>query len=424
MANQWIAERARRLAEPPDGHRVRRPVTNSPAEFDLTYVRTGPRGGTPVLAIPGGPGLASVLPYRRLRREAAARGLDVIMVEHRGVGLSRHDDAGQDLPLAAVTIEQTVADLAAVLDDVGVDRAIVYGTSYGTYLAQGFGLRHPERVAGMVLDSPMLGPRDLAVQRAHLRALLWEGIIPETSRAAALLRALVADGVVPAEGTGTVVPLVYEFAGPRVLERLLTGIRQGRAGRTWELLARAGSREIDGDGTRFVAEMDLVAGISYGELHYGASPDGQPLDPQVMFAAAAGRNPRFTGEPYDLPAALGGFDWPTAVISGERDVRTPRPVAERIVELLPDGVLVPLPGHGHSALDIHPLAALHVAHAVAEGAHRRLPGLAPRIAALPSRGYLGPAIAAGLTLEGLAPRRALPLSTHAAFADASCRRCA
>ena len=387
---------------------MRRPVTpDGTAEFDLTYLRTGPRGGVPVLVVPGGPGIASVLPYRALRRLAAGRGLDVIMVEHRGVGLSRHDDAGRDLPLAAVTIEQVVADLAAVLDDAGVSRALVYGTSYGTYLAQGFGLRHPDRVAGMVLDSPLLGPRDLALQRAHLRALLWDGATPDTARPAALLRALVADGIVASQRTGAVVPLVYEFAGPRVLARLLAGVREGRK-RAWEFCERAGGREIDGAGTPFVAETDLVARISYGELHYGAPPDGKPLDPQVMYVAAAARNPPFTGEPYDLVSALGAFHWPTAVVSGERDVRTPRPVAERVVELAPDAVLVPLPGLGHSALDTHPLAALHVAHAVAEGAHRRLPDLAPRLATLPRRamsGHLGRIIAAGIAVERWAPRR-------------------
>jgi pimeloyl-ACP methyl ester carboxylesterase len=399
------------LAGPPDGHRVRRPVTpDGAAEFDLTYLRTGPRGGVPVLVVPGGPGMASVLPYRGLRRLAAARGLDVIMVEHRGIGLSRLDGAGRDLPLAAVTIEQVVADLAAVLDDAGVDRVLVHGTSYGTYLAQGFGLRHPERVAGMVLDSPTLGPRDLPVQRAHLRALLWEGSTPETARAAALLRALVADGVVAPERASAVVPVVYEFAGPRVVERLLTGLREGRADRVCEWIAGAGARELEGPGTRFVVEPDLVAGIGYGELEIGAPPDGHPLDPQLVLAAAAARNPRFTGEPYDLPAALRAFDWPLAVISGARDLRTPRPVAERVAGLAPDAVLVPLPGLGHSALDTHPLAALHVAHAVAEGAHRRLPDLAARIAALPRRsvsGHLGAFIAAGLAAERRAPRRAL-----------------
>jgi len=410
MGEQWTAAWARRVAAPPDGHRVRRPVTPDGRDgFDLAYVRTGARGGTPVLVVPGGPGLASVLPYRSLRRLAAARGLDVIMVEHRGIGLSRRDDRGADLPLAAVTVEQVVADLAAVLDHAGVSRAVVYGTSYGTYLAQGFGVRHPGRVAGMVLDSPMLGTGDLPVVRAHLRRLLWDGGEPHTARAAALLRGLVADGLVAAERTGAVVPVVYEFAGAQVLERLLTGMREGRARRTWDWVGGLGAREVEGPGAPFVVEPDLVAGISYGELDSGAAPDGLPLDPQVVYAAPG--RPAFTGEPYDLPASIGAFDWPTAVVSGERDLRTPRPVAERIVALVPDAVLVPLPGLGHSALDTHALAALHVTHAVAGGAHRRLPDLAPRIAALPRRGaagHLGRIIATALALERRAPRRAAP----------------
>lgn len=97
-----------------------------------------------------------MLTYRSLRSAAATRNLDLIMVEHRGVGLSRQDPNGTDLPPEALTVDQVVADLAAVLDDCGVDRAVVYGSSYGTYLAQGLGVRHPDRVAGMVLDSPIL----------------------------------------------------------------------------------------------------------------------------------------------------------------------------------------------------------------------------------------------------------------------------
>lgn len=53
----------------------------------------------PVLVIPGGPGAASVLPFDPLRRSLAARGLDVIMMEHRGVGLSRLDAEGRDLQI-------------------------------------------------------------------------------------------------------------------------------------------------------------------------------------------------------------------------------------------------------------------------------------------------------------------------------------
>jgi len=76
----------------------------------------------------------------------------VIMVDHRGVGMSRHDDQGADLPPEALTIDQAVNDIAAVLDDAKVGKAVIYGTSYGTYVAAGVGVRHPDRVHSMVLD--------------------------------------------------------------------------------------------------------------------------------------------------------------------------------------------------------------------------------------------------------------------------------
>jgi proline iminopeptidase len=139
---------------------VRRPVCpGTDDEFDLYYVRAGRKSAHPMVIIPGGPGAASVALYRGDRRRTATAGLDVIMVEHRGIGMSRHDDAGADLPPQALTIEQVVDDLVAVLDDAHVEQALFYGTSYGTYIAAGVGVRHPQRVHGMILDSPVLSGR-------------------------------------------------------------------------------------------------------------------------------------------------------------------------------------------------------------------------------------------------------------------------
>ncbi|WP_222429404.1 hypothetical protein [Saccharopolyspora dendranthemae] len=87
-------------------------VSGEQQHFDLAYVRAGPRNDRPLLVLPGGPGLASVMPYRPLRAAAAARGLDTIMVEHRGVGLSRTDGEGADLPQDALTMAQVADDLA------------------------------------------------------------------------------------------------------------------------------------------------------------------------------------------------------------------------------------------------------------------------------------------------------------------------
>ena len=44
-------------------------------------------------------------------------------------------------------------DLAAVLDKLGVPKVDIYGDSYGTYFAQTFAVRHPDRVRAVVLDA-------------------------------------------------------------------------------------------------------------------------------------------------------------------------------------------------------------------------------------------------------------------------------
>lgn len=406
---QCVDHRMLRAAEremrAPAGMWVRRPVGNG-HRVDVAAVRPRPgdRRVPPVLVLPGGPGVASVLPYRALRKQATARGLDVVMVEHRGVGLSRTDTTGSDMPLEEVTVENTADDLAAVLDTAGIERAVVYGSSYGSYLAQVFGARHPRRVAGMVLDSPMLAADDVALVRAYRRGLLWHG----PGRLATLVRQLGDSNAVSLTELGHVVQVVYEFAGPATLEQLLTARLRGRARRSWRRIAKLGTGEIGGQGTRYIMEPDLVAGIAHGQLGYGHAPDGLPLDPQAMFAEQAAQAPAFAGEPLDLPAELPGFAWPTAVISGERDLRTPRPVAERAVNLLPDAALVPLADTGHSALDTHRLAALHVAHALTENTHHQLPQLAEQIATLPRRGapgLIGPMITGGLALDLTLPTR-------------------
>ena len=222
---------------------VRRPAGSG--EVDIAYLRPRRRGGTPIVFVPGGPGVASALPYRALRRRAVKRGLDVIMMEHRGVGLSRSDITGADLAIEAVTTEAAADDLAAVLDATGVDRAVVYGSSYGTYLAQLFGVRHPGRIAGMVLDSPMLSAvDDVATVRAFRRDLLWKG----TGRVATLFRELLDAEQVPVPEASHVVQVGYEFAGPDVLERLLAARLEGRGPAHLAVHRRAGGRGDRGAG--------------------------------------------------------------------------------------------------------------------------------------------------------------------------------
>ncbi|MCV7193054.1 alpha/beta fold hydrolase [Mycolicibacterium brumae] len=376
------------------GGRVRRPA--GAEQIDIAYVRPTPSNGTPLVAIPGGPGMGSIVPYRSLRRRAVRDGVDILMMEHRGVGASRKTLSGNDIAMDAVTIGAVVDDLAAVLDHAGIERAVIYGTSYGTYLAQVFGVRHPDRVAAMVLDSPMLSAEgDVAVIRRFLRGLLLDG----PSSLATAVRSLLSADLVPIAGLNHVVQVVYEFAGPTAAERLVRARLDGRGKLAWRRIAALGEIEVAGDGRRFIVEPDLVAGIAHGELGLSHNPDGLPFDPVSTYLRDDA--PRFQGEPEDLPATLPAFDWPTAVISGDRDLRTPRPVADQVTELIPDAVLVPIADMAHSALDTHPLAALAVARAALDGT-LHADGLSARIATLPRKGpssLLGPLIRAGINLD-------------------------
>lgn len=389
----------RRLRRMPGVRTVPRAVEPHGGEFDLAYIREGTPGGTPLLLIPGGPGMASVLPYRGLRRAAVRRGFEVVMVEHRGVGLSRTDRSGADLPMASMTVAAVVGDLVAVLDDCGWDRAVVYGTSYGGSLAQALGAWHPERVAAMVLDSTTSETAEEDLQRSHLRRLLWWGEDPDTAAAATALRTLVDEGVVPADDTGLVVPVAYELGGARLVERLLAAVRGGRT-RTWNRIRELSGSEVQRRHPYYL-EFDLAGAIYFRELG-NERPDGRPLDPHVLFDREAARFPEFTGNPVDLYAALPSFTWPTAVLSGRRDMRSVRPAAQRTAELLADGVLVPFDNSAHSFMDFHPRVALTAAAATANGAHTRLPGLAPRMERLarPARAnVLGPMLSAGVAAD-------------------------
>jgi len=70
----------------------------------------------------------------------------VITWDIRGHGRS---DSPEDQALYSE--ELSVADMAAILDATGTERAVVSGLSLGGYLSLAFNLRHPERVAALML---------------------------------------------------------------------------------------------------------------------------------------------------------------------------------------------------------------------------------------------------------------------------------
>jgi hypothetical protein len=131
--------------------------------------------------------------------------------------------------------------------------------------------------------------------------------------------------------------------------------------------------------------MDLVSRIAFRELDYAAEPDGLPFDPAAAIREIMSDTEAFEVEPYDLVAEMPNFTWPTVVVSGGRDLVTPRAVAERVASLVPQAMLLALPTMAHSALDFREPAALAIAQAVCHGEIGELAARGSTLDTLPAR---------------------------------------
>ena len=108
----------------------------------IHYQDTGAAGGPPVVLLPGFMGSGLCWPRAWVADlEADTR---LLRICNRGTGRSDPVDDG-------FTLSDMAADVVAVLDDAGVDRATVFGHSMGGMLAQTVALEHPDRVASLVL---------------------------------------------------------------------------------------------------------------------------------------------------------------------------------------------------------------------------------------------------------------------------------
>lgn len=134
----------------------------------------------PVFILAGGPGLGASTFYMSLAPAFARmnRDRDLIIVDQRGTGRSTplrcafdenrlwdsdedtatqlirtcRDALAPDHDLAQYTTSAAVADLEAVRTALGYGSINLYGSSYGTRVAQHYARRHPEHTRALILD--------------------------------------------------------------------------------------------------------------------------------------------------------------------------------------------------------------------------------------------------------------------------------
>jgi len=119
-------------------------------ELDLHYVERG--AGPALLLVPGIPAIASDWASLAERLSGSRR---VIAYDNRGSG-------GSTVTPAPYTCAQLAADAVALLDELGVERADVFGMSLGGMIAQELALGWPDRVNRLVLGCTHCGPEHAA----------------------------------------------------------------------------------------------------------------------------------------------------------------------------------------------------------------------------------------------------------------------
>ena len=122
----------------------------------IAYTRTAaaataPAGRSPVVFLHGGPGVpgepgGAVLSGPDGLPQA---GFDVYVYDQAGSGLSTRRDDARDY-----TVQRHVDDLEAIRRQIGADKMILIGHSWGSTLAAAYVATHPDRVEKVVYEAP------------------------------------------------------------------------------------------------------------------------------------------------------------------------------------------------------------------------------------------------------------------------------
>ncbi len=114
---------------------------------ELDVVQSGDPSGVPLVLLHG---LSDSAVSMRPLMERLPKGVRAIAITQRG-----HGDSSK--PAGPYATDAFVADAVAAMDKLGVRRAVIFGHSMGSIVAQRLAMKHPDRVAGLVLEGAFPG---------------------------------------------------------------------------------------------------------------------------------------------------------------------------------------------------------------------------------------------------------------------------
>jgi pimeloyl-ACP methyl ester carboxylesterase len=380
------------------------PFGSAPGRLSLQVavsdVAAAPHGV--LLLLTGGPGQPGVPFVSRVagRLGPALRGYRLVMLDQRGTGAGalRCPALQQEMGASDLTVPtpaavrscgaaigprrqyfataDTVADIEALRNVLGVTRLTLDGVSYGSYVAEQFALAHPAQVSRLVLDSVVPSWNVDPLQLASMR---------ET---ATVLRAVCAAqhcAFDPADDLATVVRRYHD--GPALLDTLVAMSVAAPSFPAVPAALHAAATGHPAALSAVIAQVHAGDAATAGELSQGLHastlcadmqmPWGGPDTPLAMRTAALARSvARLTTAqvwPFDRATAAGNgiiqtcLYWPPApvppavtvprahlprvpvlLLAGGHDLSTPLAGARAEATHAPDGRMFVVPTAGHS----------------------------------------------------------------------------
>ncbi len=153
-------------------------------DVELFYETFGDPADPPLLLVMG-LGAQMLAWHEDFCQALVDRGFFVVRYDNRDVGLSTSfegaatNDAG-----AAYDLNDMAADAAALLDELGIDRAHIVGASMGGMIAQAIAINHPDKVRTLTSIMSTTGEAEVGQPTPEAMAALLTA--PATDRAGAI----------------------------------------------------------------------------------------------------------------------------------------------------------------------------------------------------------------------------------------------
>lgn len=269
--------------------------------------------GKPALVLHGGPGSGC---SPKARRYFDPQAYQIILFDQRNCGRSRPNAGNIRTSLATNTTAHLLADIELLREQLGIERWLLFGNSWGSTLALAYAQRHPQQVSAIVLAG-------VTTTRRSEIDWLYRGVAPLFPAAWERFR----QGVPPAERDGDLVAAYY-----RLLQNPEPAVHMpaAQAWCAWEQALVSIDPNARPDPRRLQPEFQLAfARIVTHYFHHNAW-----LEDGVLLREA----PKLAG----IPGIL---------INGRLDLAGPLVTAWELARAWPGSELQIVAGAGHSTND-------------------------------------------------------------------------